>query len=107
MTQYRSRDSFIDEAKELINGDRASDYGDAYINHSNIAVGWTIIAKMAFEQNGNITASHVALMMDWVKSCRLANKIESQDSWSDKIGYSALGGEMSTKKSPADKAGEI
>jgi len=102
MTTYRSRDSFIDEAKELINGDRASDYGDAYINHSNIAVGWTIIAKMAIEKNGNITASHVALMMSWLKICRLSNKIDKADSIVDLIGYSALAGEMSTKKSPAD-----
>jgi hypothetical protein len=42
--------------------------------------------------NSPITAKHVALMMDWVKTCRLLETIDHQDSWVDKVGYSALGG---------------
>jgi hypothetical protein len=34
----------------------------------------------------------VALMMDWVKTARLLETIDHNDSWIDKVGYSALGG---------------
>jgi hypothetical protein len=39
-----------------------------------------------------VTAKHVALMMDWVKTARLLETIDHEDSWVDKVGYSALGG---------------
>jgi hypothetical protein len=32
-------------------------------------------------------------MMDWVKSARLIETIDHEDSWIDKAGYSALGAE--------------
>jgi hypothetical protein len=35
---------------------------------------------------------HVALMMDWVKTARLLQTPDHEDSWIDKCGYSALGG---------------
>ena len=40
-----------------------------------------------------MTPAHVALMMDWVKSARLIETIDHEDSWIDKAGYSALGAE--------------
>ena len=39
------RNETIDAAKELINGDRAKDYGDAYDNHARIAEGWNVIMR--------------------------------------------------------------
>jgi hypothetical protein len=33
-------------------------------------------------------------MMDWVKTARLIETIDHDDSWVDKAGYSALGGEF-------------
>ena len=91
------RDEVLDTAKELINGQRAKDYGDAHDNHSRIASGWNIIVEGAMESHGYLTASHVALMMDWVKSARLVENINHQDSWVDKCGYSALGAEHSDR----------
>ena len=84
-----TRDEIIEKAKTLINGDRAKDYGDARDNFDRIAAGWNIIIENA---DGPITAKHVALMMDWVKTARLLETINHDDSWIDKIGYSALGG---------------
>lgn len=84
-----TRDEIIEKAKTLINGDRAKDYGDAKDNFDRIAAGWNIIIENA---DGPITAKHVALMMDWVKTARLLETINHDDSWIDKIGYSALGG---------------
>jgi|TARA_R110002073_G_scaffold319293_1_gene493851 hypothetical protein len=33
-------------------------------------------------------------MMDWLKTARLLNDLNKADSWIDKCGYSALGGEF-------------
>ena len=84
-----TRDEILEQAYQLINGPRAKDYGDAYHNFDRIAQGWNIIIQ---NTNGPITAKHVALMMDWVKTCRLLETIDHEDSWVDKCGYSALGG---------------
>ncbi|MAO21994.1 MAG: hypothetical protein CMJ25_14705 [Phycisphaerae bacterium] len=91
------RSDLLTQADHLIKGDRAKDYGNAYENHDKIAKGWNVIAKSAIESHGRITASHVALMMDWVKTARLLNTIDHEDSWIDKAGYTALGGEFSPK----------
>ena len=87
------RDEVLDKAKELINGQRAKDYGDAYDNHSRIATGWNVIISGAMKSHGHVTPAHVTLMMDWVKSARLIETIDHEDSWVDKAGYSALGSE--------------
>ncbi len=84
-----TRDEILDTAKALISGQRAQDYGDAYQNFDRIAAGWNVIVA---NTNGPLTAQHVALMMDWVKTCRLLETMDHQDSWVDKVGYSALGG---------------
>jgi hypothetical protein len=55
-----NRDQILDNAKQLINGDRAKDYGDAYFTHDRIAKGWNVIALGAIESHGEITAAHVA-----------------------------------------------
>jgi len=84
-----TRDEIIENAKTLISGQRAIDYGDARDNFDRIAAGWNIITE---NLDGPITAKHVALMMDWVKTARLLETIDHDDSWIDKVGYSALGG---------------
>lgn len=94
------RDEILDTAKELIAGQRAQEYGDAKANFDRIAEGWNIIVREAMRGDGYtpsndfspITAQHVALMMDWVKTCRLLETSNHMDSWVDKCGYSALGG---------------
>ena len=91
------RDEVLDKAKELINGQRAKDYGDAYHNHGRIAEGWNIIISGALKSHGHVTPAHVALMMDWVKSARLVENIDHEDSWVDKAGYSALGSEHTAR----------
>ena len=37
------RNEILDKANELVNGQRAKDYGDAFDNHTRIAEGWNII----------------------------------------------------------------
>ena len=88
------RDEILQTAQTLINGDRAKDYGDAQLNHQRIADGWNVIAMAAFKKHGGIQPAHVALMMDWVKTSRLLETLNHEDSWVDKAAYSALGGEF-------------
>ena len=91
------RNEVLDRAKELINGERSKDYGDAYENHSRIASGWNIIVTGAIKSPGFLTPAHVALMMDWVKTSRLIETINHEDSWIDKAGYTGLGAEFVEK----------
>ena len=94
----KRRDEILRTAQKLINGPRAEDYGDAYTNHQRIAAGWNVIVEAAFEKHGELLPAHVALMMDWVKTSRLAETIDHEDSWIDKAAYSALGAELAEKK---------
>ena len=88
------RNELLNKAETLITGDRAKDYGDAYENHGRIADGWNIIMNGALKSHGFLTPSHVTLMMDWVKTSRLIETIDHEDSWVDKAGYTALGAEF-------------
>lgn len=88
------RNQILASAGEVINGDRQDDYGSAATNFSRIKEGWNVIARAALVSHGELTEGHVALMLDWLKTARLLNKIDHVDSWQDKIGYSALGAEV-------------
>lgn len=96
------REQVLSKAEKLINGQRARDYGDAYQNHERIADGWNVIVQEAMANSGELTPSHVALMMDWLKTCRLLTTINHEDSWLDKAGYTALGAEFALMPSRTD-----
>lgn len=82
------REEILYRAAELITGDRQADYGDLNANFGNIAAGWSVIS------GSQITSLHVALMMDWLKTCRLLNSPLHEDSIIDKAGYTGLYGEI-------------
>jgi len=80
--------SILDEAKEIIYGDREKTYGHPSKNLEVIAVMWT-----AYIQSRNVatlTAQDVALMMTLLKVARLANSPDHHDSLVDSVGYLAL-----------------
>ena len=81
------RDQILDKAKILISGERAKDYGDAYLNHKRIAELWSPIL------NKDITVEQVYACMIAVKLSRLIETPDHEDSWIDICGYAALGGE--------------
>lgn len=83
-----SRGVLLEEAAALIDGQRAKDYGDAHENFARIATGWSEIIGKA------VSPAQVALCMDWLKTCRLITSPNHRDSWVDKAGYVALGGEI-------------
>jgi len=84
-----ARQRLLSEAASLISGDRATDYGDASENFARIARGWSEIVGV------EVNSVQVALCMDWLKTCRLITSPTHRDSWIDKLGYGALGGEIS------------
>ena len=92
------REDILKQAEELVNGDRAKNYGDALVNHQRIADGWNCIVRGAMDSHGYLTEGNVVLMMDWVKSSRLLHTIGHKDSWVDKCGYSSLGAEFMVKE---------
>jgi len=85
------RDQILDEAKALIGGDRAVQYGDSYDTHRRVGEAWSAILNVQ-----TISPGQVALMMIALKSIRASKNIEYMDSWIDICGYAALGGEMSS-----------
>lgn len=86
-----TRDEVLERAGELINGDRADDYGDAAENFGRIAELWS--ATLGNE----VTPEQVALCMAQVKISRLAHTTSHIDSWVDLIGYAALGAELADR----------
>ena len=85
------RDQILDKAKILISGERAKDYGDAYLNHKRIAELWSPVLDK------DITVEQVYACMIAVKLSRLIETPDHEDSWIDICGYAALGGEKNER----------
>jgi Domain of unknown function (DUF6378) len=81
----------LEQARVLIEGQRAADYGPPELNHARIAAGWSEI----FERT--VSPHQVALAMAWLKMCRLIHDETNVDSWVDAAGYIALGSELATR----------
>ena len=85
------REQILNKAKTLISGERAKDYGDAYLNHKRIAELWSPILDK------DITVEQVYACMIAVKLSRLIETPDHEDSWIDICGYAALGGEKNER----------
>jgi|TARA_Y100000114_G_scaffold56204_1_gene51457 hypothetical protein len=84
----KDRQFFLKTAEELINGERAKEYGPARKNHERIAQIWSIILEH------EVTPEQVVACMVGLKLARLSEDMTKDDSWVDIIGYAALGGEI-------------
>ena len=85
------RKQILEKAKVLISGERAKEYGDAYLNHKRIAELWSPILDK------DITVEQVYACMIAVKLSRLIETPNHEDSWIDICGYAALGGEKNER----------
>ena len=85
------RSTILSTADELINGQRATDYGDASENFQRIADLWKPIL------GADVTATDVALCLTQLKVARLITAPAHSDSWIDACGYLALGGEIAQR----------
>jgi len=73
--------TWLQTADELINGDRAKDYGSVSENFQRIADLWSVVLGVG------VTPEQVALCMIQLKVARLVNTPEHKDSWVDIAGY--------------------
>ena len=81
------REEILQEAEKMINGPRAKDYGDAYLNHERIAKMWKVLL------GHDVTVEQVYMCMIAVKLSRLIETPTHEDSAIDICGYGALLGE--------------
>ena len=82
------RSDILDEAKELITGDRQKAYGSAYENFKKIAHLWS-----EYLDTG-ISVQDVANLMILLKVARSTGPEQKDDNYIDICGYAALAGEL-------------
>ena len=92
-----TRKAVLKTAGDLIDGDRARDYGDAFEMHKRIASGWSQILGI------DVRAHEVALCMAWLKISRIVESPSHADSYVDAVAYMALAAEI--EKRDSAKAG--
>ena len=78
------RENVLAKAGQLITGDRARDYGDAYENHERVATMWSAILGI------KVSVRMVYLCLLALKISRLVKTPGHTDSWVDICGYGAL-----------------
>ena len=78
------RKQALKKAEQLITGDRAKDYGDAYQTHESIAKMWSVLLKK------EVSVHDVYRCMIAVKCVRLTHTPKHEDSMIDIIGYASL-----------------
>jgi len=79
--------SMLQQADDLINGQRQKDYGDKLRNFTQIAMGMQMVLAAKLLPGAIITANDVALLMIQVKIARLAKSPDHKDSQIDVAGY--------------------
>tara|TARA_R100001015_G_C4592036_1_gene147482 strand:- start:810 stop:1076 length:267 start_codon:yes stop_codon:yes gene_type:complete len=83
-------ENILEQAKELVVGDRQEDYGDKLTNHENIAALWSIFLRK------KLTAHDVAMCMALVKVARLMHAHKT-DSYIDLAAYAAIAAEINER----------
>jgi hypothetical protein len=89
----RDRKKIMKAAADLMDGERAKDYGDAFEMHRRIAAGWTEILGV------EVKPHEAALCMAWLKIARLVETPGHEDSYVDLVAYGSLAGEIQARDS--------
>jgi len=87
---------FLRDAMMLVEGDRASEYGDKIINHGNIAKLWSAYLDHP------LTGHEVAVMMCLLKIARTKIGKKTRDTYVDGAAYMAIAGEIQEKLNGED-----
>jgi hypothetical protein len=87
----------LETAKELICGDRETDYGDPGEHFQVVAGLWSAYLGHL------VWANDVPAMLALLKIARLKQSPAKEDNWIDLAGYAALGYEVSTQIHTADE----
>jgi hypothetical protein len=88
--EYAAKKSILDEAKDIIYGDREKTYGAPDKNLKAIAGYWANHLHTRFGVYHDVTPEDVCIMMVLLKAARLGNDITHRDSQVDAVGYLAL-----------------
>jgi len=84
----------IDEAREIIYGDREKTYGNPARNLTAVATMWQAYLNVLLDKSHDgelhLTAEDVCAMMALLKTARFANSPDHRDNIVDAIGYWAL-----------------
>ena len=76
-----AKPTILDEARNIIYGERQKVYGPSRPNHERIAAHWSVILGIP------VSAEQVVLCMIGLKLARLGNTPDHRDSWVDIAGY--------------------
>lgn len=82
--------TLLQQAHEIIHGDREQTYGDPGKNLRTIAAYWSIHLSRTTGVEIELTATDVCGMMILLKQARLANTPNHRDSLMDIAGYAGL-----------------
>lgn len=82
----------IDEARDIIHGDREKTYGSPARNLTAVAAMWQAYLEVLLDKDSEfrLTAEDVCAMMSLLKAARFANDPTHRDNIVDAIGYWAL-----------------
>jgi len=83
--------TILEEAQDLVNGDRQKSYGDAYESFDRIAKMWSAYKGI------KITPKDVASMMILMKVSRSVTS-SKRDNWVDMAGYAELGSQIEARE---------
>lgn len=87
------RQKMLEEAAEIVSGQRDRQYGGPEDNFNRIAKIWSVILGI------EVTKEDVAMMMVGLKVARFANRSGFQaDTWVDIAGYAACGYEVGIRE---------
>lgn len=83
-----SRNTILEKAKTIINGERQGTYGKPEDSFSVISLLWSAYLGR------DLTTADVANMMILMKVARNSSGVYKEDNWVDICGYAAIGGEI-------------
>lgn len=86
----RQARTILDEAREIIHGDREQTHGEPAKNLRAIGHIWTAILQSQLRPDATITPELVCLMMAGLKLARAANRPSHREHALDTVGYMAL-----------------
>jgi hypothetical protein len=84
----------LQEAADLIDGDRNKEHGDRHENFADIAAHWAIHLRSKLKPGETISSKDVCWMMVYLKGSRDQNGTASLDNGRDAAGYASLATEM-------------
>lgn len=82
--------SILDEAREIVHGDREQTHGAPDHNLRAIAKIWSALLRDRLRDGDDVTPQMVCLMMAGLKLARASNRPEHRDHARDTVGYIAL-----------------